>query len=410
MAEVYIARQAVFDSDRRVVGYELLHRSGPTNRFPAEVDAVTATARVLSDSLFHEALGSLTAGRPAFVNFDRDALLGGYATLLPAASTVVELLEDVDADEQVVAACRRLREQGYRLALDDVKALDDRADLFALADIVKVDFRAADGPTRRLLARRVAEVGSTLLAEKVETDAEFRQAAELGYELFQGYFLAEPQLSTGKALDVSRFGHLQVLQALTTEPLDFGEVAAALRRDGALTDRLMRYIHSAAFRWRHEIRTVEHALVLLGEDATRKWVTVSALAALATDKPAELFRTALLRAHMSEALAAPSRAGAPVQLFLTGLYTLLDALLDVPLRQALRRAPLGPDGRAALLGRPNRSRQLLDAVIGYERGDWESAGSASAALGLPLSRVSQEYRRALTTVDDLSEALTASSH
>jgi EAL and modified HD-GYP domain-containing signal transduction protein len=286
-----VARQPIFDRQLRVHAYELLFRSGPENVFPL-VDGASATSRVLDTGLV-SGLETLAGGKPAFVNFPRELLLGEHATLIPPERMVVEILEDVELDDEVTAACRRLRRRGYRLALDDYVG-GRNEQLGGLVDIVKVDFLLADRHTRRRLAEYFAGSKVLLLAEKVQAQEEFDEARTLGYRYFQGYFFAEPALVPLSTVPALHLGALRILEAAHRYPLDFGAVEAAIKADLALSYRLLRFINSAALGRAHRIESIRRALVMLGEEV-RKWVSIAVLSELASGKPEELLITSALR-------------------------------------------------------------------------------------------------------------------
>jgi c-di-GMP-related signal transduction protein len=402
--DVFVARQPIFDSALQVSAYELLHRSGLENRFDG-TDATAATARVLADHALDSRLEVLTGGKPAFVNFPRDLLVGGYATLLPPDKLVIEILEDIDGDREVLAACADLKALGYRLALDDYAPERRNSPLLGVVDIIKVDFRATPPAERALLGRQMAGRGVDLVAEKIETRAEFLEAAALGYTHYQGYFFSEPVVVTGRKLGGSRRVFAEVLAAINRPELDFAEVEAAVKRDASLTDKLLRYVNSAGIGLRQRITSLQQALVLLGENQVRKWLFVAAFSDATSGKPQELLVAALTRAHMCELLArAVGGDGTPLDHFLTGMYSLIDAVLDEPLEQAVQDLPLCAEGKRALLGEHNRLRDVLDVVIAYERGAWKDLPSTLSTLSLHADDVIGFYFDALGAVGQLAAA------
>lgn len=317
------------------------------------------------------------------------------------------MLEDVVADADLVAACRALRERGYRLALDDQTDPYATSPLLDLVDVVKVDVRDTTPAARAAFARRFLPRGTTLLAEKVETRAEFDEVGRLGYQRFQGYFLTAPTVVRGRAVTASKAACAAVLATVSADELDFAAIEDALGRDPGLTDRLLRYVTSAAHGLRAPVRSLRHALVLLGQEQVRRWVGVVALSGLAGGGPDHLVTRALLRAHLCETLAVAGgrqRTGRRFDAFLAGMYSLADVMLEVPMEEALDGLPLSPDVRAALLGEPNGLRRLLDVAVAYEHGDWEGAAAAAARVPVPLERLRTDYVVALEVADRLRTA------
>lgn len=397
--EVFVARQPIFDTADRVVGYELLHRSSAANSFSG-VDGRLATGQLLSENMLGDAWEALTSGVPAWINFPEELLLDGSATLVPTDQIVVEVLEDVRGGDDIVEACHALRRQGYRLAADDVVDADDPNPLLDIADIVKVDFREATPTSRAALARRFHR--KTLLAEKVETQLERQIAVDLGYTLLQGYYLHHPTMVQQRAIDRTRFGILAVLQAVTEDPMDFAKVEQALKSEVALTDKLLRYLNSAAFAWRRQITSLRAALVTLGELQTRRWVSVIALSTISADKPSEVLVSTLMRARMCEELAAflgPRASG--LDLFLAGLYSQMHLLMDADRDTTLRQAPLPEHIRAALLDEHGVLWDVLELVRRWEMGDWKGVEAGAHKAGVDVRELPGCYSKALEFVGSL---------
>ncbi len=399
--DVFVARQPIFDVRDRVVGYELLHRVDSTNRFDG-TEAAVATGQLLSDHLLTDTWHQLTGGRRAWVNFPASLLESGSALLVPPERIVVELLEDIVADDGTVAACRELVDRGYVLAADDVVDSDDPNPLLDVAQIVKVDFRAADAAARAGLVKRFAGQ-ARLLAEKVETRTEQLEAVELGYELLQGYFLRQPAVVSHRAIDRSSLGLLAAVATVARAPMDFDEVEAAVKRDVALTDRFLRYLNSAAFGWRDRVRTIRQALVRLGEDQVRRWITVNALSAVNSGKPAELVVSTLVRARMCELLAdvLPSRVSG-FDLFLTGLYSQIHLLIGAEHTTTVRQAPIPPSVAHALIECDGPLWAVLQLVVAWEGGDWDRVRATLSELGIEAGAVSDCYAEAVDFADEAS--------
>ena len=393
--DLFIARQPIFTVKQQVYGYELLFRSGATNAFP-EIDGNHASARVMVDGLCTLGLETLTGGARAFVNLTRDLLVGDYGGLLPKESAVIEVLETATPDEKLVAACRRLKNAGYLIALDDFTERPGMAPLVELADILKIDVLATPAAECGALVARHAPRGRRLLAEKVETPEAFQQAVTLGYTYFQGYFFAKPAVLHAKGAPEFRLTYLTLLQEVLKPEVDVRKVAAIIGRDVTLSYKLLRFINSAFFGLRRTIGSIAEALNLLGERELKRWAGLLSLAALASNKPAELVVEAALRARFCEGLAADAGLGArSEELFLLGLFSLLDAILDRPLEALLQELPIPPTVKAALAGEAGPLRDVYECVLTYLRADWEHLSAKMDALGLGDDAVPQRYHEAL---------------
>jgi c-di-GMP-related signal transduction protein len=394
--DVFVARQPIFDRHRQVHAYELLFRSGLDNAFGA-IDGDRASAKVIADSFLRFGIHRMTGGKRAFVNFTRDTLVKGYATLLPKETIVVEILETVEQDVEVFDACRDLKQRGYMIALDDFVCDDWSNPLVRFADVIKVDFRATTGQARADVLEAMTYRKIKGLAEKVETRAEFDEAIDLGYAYLQGYFFSKPLVLSGRDVPGFKLRYVEMLKEINRPQLDFAQIEAIIKREPSLTYKLLTYINSVAFGLRQRITSVGQALALLGEDAVKKWASVVTLAGLAQDQPAELVVTSLVRARFCELIAPsvklPSRAG---ELFLMGLFSLLDTITGRPMAELLADLPLADDVKLALLGNRTRLFDVLSCLAAYERGEWETFALYAAKLRLDESAVARLYLDAVS--------------
>jgi len=392
--DIFVARQPIFDLQRRVVAYELLFRSGAENYFP-QIDGNVASSRVIHDSLHVFGLDTLAAGAKLFINITRDVLLGDLIRMLPPEIAVLELLETVVPDDEVVAACRALHADGYRFALDDFVFTPAHRPLMELADVIKIDFRATPSEERRALALR--HVGpAQLLAEKVETDEDVAEAAAFGYTLLQGFFFCRPHMISAKDIPASKLNWLQLLQLTHAGDFDLARIETVVKQDVGLSVKLLRYLNAAAFGWRHRVTSIRHALVLLGERPFRKWMSLLALAGLRHEQPNELVVSALVRAHFCERLGPACRLGGrDLDLFLTGLLSLTDVLLGRPMPDVLGQLGIAGDVQAALLGGSGALGAVLGLVTAYERADWDEVDRRAKELNLDEAAVPSAYRDAL---------------
>jgi EAL and modified HD-GYP domain-containing signal transduction protein len=389
--DVFLARQPIFDRRQKVYGYELLFRAGIENVF-RDVDPGRATATSIANAFLVLGLESLIADTQAFINMPRDLLVGDYALVLPRDRTVVEILETVEPDAEVVEACRRLKRAGYLLALDDYVDSAAWRPLVQLADIVKVDVLSTTEEQQRALVKELARRGLRLLAEKVETADTFAAAAEMGYELFQGYFFSRPVMVAGRDVPAVKLHYLQLLAALHRPELKFEELEAIVKRDVALSYKLLRYINSAFFGHLRPVESLREALMRVGEKRIRMWASLLAMVAMSGDRPPELIEQAVTRARFCESLAAEAGLAPRAEdLFLLGMFSLIDVVVGRPLAELLDALPVAADVKRALLGEPNALRPFHECAVAYERGDWPALGEAVGRLGVVEDCVPVHY-------------------
>jgi c-di-GMP-related signal transduction protein len=400
MHEKFIARQPIFDRLLRVFAYELLFRSGPQNEYRPVRGGSTG---VLTDSITLFDLQMLTGNARAFINVDEAALRLGAARLLPPERIVVEILESVRPTEEIIAICRDLRADGYQLALDDFIDPPGMDPLIELASFLKVDYKLLAPEDRARLAHKYSRNGLALLAEKVESRQELDEAQRLGYNYFQGYFFCKPSVLEAREIPGNRAVQLQLLNAASAAELDYGAIEELFKQDPSLLYRLLRYLNSPLFGRRHEVRSVKHALALMGEQDFRRWISIFALLAMSNGKPPELVRTALVRAYFCEGFSgAAHMPESSADLFFMGLLSVCDALLDKPIREVLISLPVAEEIKTALCGGENRMRDVYDAVLAWERGEWPRLPEVAERLGCDEQNVPEAYRLALEKASAIS--------
>lgn len=402
-----MARQPILNGVGQVFGYELLYRAGAeASTCVAPTDL--AASRVLNDAVLSLGLETLTSGKRAFMNLSRTLLLSDYATLLPVKSVVLEVLETVEVDEMILKSIRMLRGRGYSVALDDF-VLGTPADvLLPHVNFVKVDVLNTTAADRAAI-RKAVPGAVTLLGEKVESAEMFEELRQTGFHLFQGYYFCRPKMFKAGALSARRMAYAQLLTALNNDNVTVARVEDLIKHDASLSYRVLRCVNSAAYGIRRQIQSIRQAVVMLGLDQVRKWASVWALAGLNEGSSSELVTVAILRARSCELLAQTimSREEA-AEYFLLGLSSLLDVILQRPMEEALDDLPLPDMIRSALLGEQNRARAILDAVITYERGQWDEAThhvslAKIAPEGLPMAYADAlKWARELTATSRLA--------
>jgi c-di-GMP-related signal transduction protein len=405
----FLARQPILTADRRVFGYEILSRFGPEN-YCRHTGGEELSVNAM-DELFQMGLRQMTQGLPAFLNCSREFLLRGYLELLPQDCVVGEILEQVKPEANIVAACRRLKEKGYRMALDDFVDSPEMEPLYSSCDFVKVDFLSTSLPEQARLGAKFRGLKIPLIAEKVETLEQFKRGVQMGYELFQGYFFCRPQVVGRRAVPANKIIYMRLLAALAHSSIDMREVVSMLKQDLSLSYRLMRYLNSPAFAMAVEIQSIPHALAMLGETATRKWLSLVCLSSLGGKDSFETIKMALIRARFCELLAEKKEMRAQMEeSFLVGLLSVMDALLNLPMAEILKTLPLSKDLHNALIGRESPLRPAFEVVLDYESGTWEQFTHSAHAMGLNEAVVPDLYVKSLLWVEQIFVPAQASLH
>ncbi|MBL8862432.1 MAG: HDOD domain-containing protein [Planctomycetes bacterium] len=365
--QVLVARQPISDRKGLLVAYELLFRSargqGPTTEAPEVLTAIVAVQAILDIGL-DELVGSV----PAWINLPRTTLVSGQFNFLPRERVVLEVLEQVEADTEVVRALRTARKEGYRIALDDFVLNERTRPLLEVADYVKLDVLDRNPAEIRAAFEAVARPGLQVLAEKVETRAVRDVAMEVGYHLFQGYHFARPDIVPGRRMPTDRNALLRLLAELHDPATPLDRIEELVAADVGLGVRLLRYVNAVSVGVRGRFDSLRHAIVMLGLDRLRECVSMLVLAGL-EEKPSQLVTMALVRARLCEQLGLRF-AGDAHRHFSGGLLSLIDAFLDQPLDEILTRMPLADELSRALLYREGPIGRSIEAAEACERADW----------------------------------------
>jgi EAL and modified HD-GYP domain-containing signal transduction protein len=383
-APVVVARQPIFDRADNVIGFELLQPPAPV------IDARGASATLLVQSLADIGLARLVGDLPAYVNVTRELLLAVRPLPLDPERVVLELQASESVDDALLAVLRETAAAGFRIALDGG---DHTEALLAIAGIVKLDAGRLDPP---VLAQSVAELrgrGITLIADGVETRAQYETCLALGFDGFQGRFFAEPVPMTGSSAPTYRLRALSLLAR--GEATSFEQLERVIAEDPGLAHKLVKLANSAYFGRRHKVASIRQALMQIGSVPVRRWAALLSLAGV-EDRPNHLLETGLLRARLCELVAERDPTAEPDRAFTVGLFSVVDALLRTPMPELLAELPFDERTTLALAEREGPEGRVLAGVLAYEAGDFE----ACAEHGVRLIELAHAYREALDWSND----------
>jgi c-di-GMP-related signal transduction protein len=392
----YVARQPIMDLRSRMHGYELLFRAGPEAVFRGDGDLAT---RTMLDNTVIFGLDKLTGGLPAFVNCTRESLTDDLVHILPASMTVLEILESLEPTPELIAACRRLKCAGFRLALDDFSWQPKFEPLLELTDYIKVDFALARVEERKSLLMRLKGMPVALIAEKVETQEVYKQAREEGFTLFQGYHFCRPVLMENRKVPSNRLSHIEILQLLQGDSFDLKKLTQLVKRDASLTYRLLRLVNSPMCAVRQEVSSIQSALLAVGEDTFRRIATLAIASELNGNEPVEILRMAFVRGRFCE-LAARLYGLDATEQYLLGMLSLLPAMLRLPMADLTPSLPLRSEIRHALEGADTPERSLLAWIEFHEHGDWAACDRVAKANGLNEEQLLKFYAESVVWAED----------
>jgi EAL and modified HD-GYP domain-containing signal transduction protein len=363
LEDIFLARQPILDRQQRLVAYELLFRSCHTNR--ADIaEHMRATTTLVNNAFNGMGIASVLGHAKGYINVDAHFLLSDWVELLPPKQVVLEILEWVEPSDDVIARIKALRLCGYSFALDDYSGDSSNVDRFlSEVDLVKVDLRAVDPARLTAIAADLRRRRLRMVAEKVETKDEFELACNLGFDLFQGYHFARPQLLTSKQQKKPAKIQLLRLLSLILEDSDTVALEMAFKRHPMLSYNLIRMVNSAASGLHQRVNSLRHAIVLLGRRQLQIWMQLLLYTVRddgATDNP--LLQMAATRGKLMETVAqidSQSRRGDPGAAFMTGILSLVDVLLGMPREQIFGELLISDELKEALLFRTGRLGHLL---------------------------------------------------
>jgi EAL and modified HD-GYP domain-containing signal transduction protein len=389
---VLVSRQPIYCSEMSVVGYELLFRNG-NGEAATFGSGAQATAQVVVNSLMDIGLEEIVGSHShlAFINVEREVLLGDYCEALPHERVVLELLETVEPDAEIMRRLGTLRSKGYRIALDDFVFTSASAALLDLADYVKVDVLATDWNSVRSLLDAFRPRSFKLLAEKVETREQVERCRAAGFDLFQGYFFCRPQNLASTPIPANRLATLRLLALLNKPDIKIMELEAVISQDISLSYKLLRYINSAMCGLHRQVESIGHATVLVGLEKMRSWANLIILSGF-EETAQEIIATGAIRARMCDQLANSMRLPHPEQYFLVGLFSVLDAMMDRPMPQLLSTLSLSDEINDALLEHKGKLGTVLRWVQEYERREWNDV---EAQAQLAKQMMQETYRDAV---------------
>ncbi len=394
--DIFIARQPIFTLHKRLFAYELLYR-GTKKTTLQTVNGNKATTSVLSSAFLTEGIETISGTRPCFINFTRELLIKNIPASFPKNLVVVEVLEDVPPTADVVEVCQKLKSEGYTIALDDFVYDRSLEPLIGLADIIKFDVQLSSQDTILKTLHRLSRHRLKYLAEKVETYDEFVRMSKLGFSYFQGYFFCRPENMRIREVDSAKINLISLLAEVNKRSTTIKRLEKIIQGDVGLSYKLLRFINSSYFYRVTKIDSIAHAITYLGSRELKRFIILVLISELATDKPGELVRLAVVRAKMGELLAGETvfRDKAD-EIFLLGLFSLLDAMLDAPIEVICNRLSLGENLLQALVDGAGPYAPFIDTIVSYEKRNKAGCLAALKKLGVGAQNLHQMYLEAIS--------------
>jgi EAL and modified HD-GYP domain-containing signal transduction protein len=403
--QIFLGRQPILDRHQNIVAYELLFRAGHTAGANIH-DDMHATAHVITRAFTELGLSAVLGNHPGFINVHGELLLSDLLELLPRDKVVIELLETIEVTPQIIERCRQLKAMGFTLALDDYTSDDPQFEaLLGLVDVIKIDYPLVDKARLPEIVRRLKRWPVKLLAEKIDDHAQAELCLNLGFDLFQGYFYAKPVILTGKRADPSRLALLRLL-GLVLGDAEAKEIELVFKHDPSLSYKLLQLVNSVATGLPQKIDSLRHAIVILGQRQLQRWLQLLMFVPNDGQTGNPLLQLAATRGKLMELLAQAQAEGDrnyQDRAFISGILSLLDTLLGLPMEEITGQINLAPDVRQALLERKGALGELLDLTESIELGDFDAAYTLLANAGLEPADLLQAQMTAMNWANDLTK-------
>ncbi|MFJ7932815.1 EAL and HDOD domain-containing protein [Sporosarcina sp. NPDC096371] len=393
--DVFVGRQPILNQQGDICAYELLYRNSSDNFFPG-VDSDTATIGLLVNTFLSLGVEKVTGQNVAFINFSGELLAQDIFSSLNPDRIVIEVLEDVAITPALLTRLKSLKKAGFKIALDDFilqQQYMDHIELFDIIDIIKVDYQITTAAERVEIEKFIKKYPNIQrLAEKIETEQQYREAKKAGYQLFQGYFFAKPEIVTGIGIPSNVSFHFQILELFNTATPNIDEIAALIMRDISLSYKLLRSVNTLAFNVPRRISSIKQAIVIIGLRETRKWILVLALHEMGqgegNGRTKALVEYSLTRAKMCELLAKQVGKSNPEEYYLTGMFSLINVIMKLDWEDILQLIPLSDKVAHTLKGKRTEITPFLQISEAIERFNWKQLDQLAGEIGIDNSKLS----------------------
>lgn len=399
--DIFIARQGIYDINNNVIAYELLYRDSLKNNFNPLVEENEATYSVIQN-ISSFGLDNLTDNKKAFVNFTEELIKENMATLLPNNKVIIEILENVKPTSDIIENLIKLKKLGYVIALDDIDDFKSILNFIGIVDIVKVDFRLTNREIRKNIEFVCKKYNIDLLAEKIETKEELEEAKKLGYKYFQGYYYSKPSIFLGKDLSVKNTSIFMLLPELLKEEFDIDKVESIMKNDIALTYKFLKFINSAYFNFLQEVKSIKQAIVLIGRDELKKWLSIITFVSMSPENN-EYAKNIIIRAKLCEEIAREIKYKEEAYAFMVGLFSNIHMMIEKDIEYVVKTLPLNVEVKDALLGNENILKNILDMTIAYENIDKEEILRLSEKINIDRNKLVELYYKSIEWSDKISE-------
>lgn len=388
--EIFLARQAIYNKNRKIVAYEILYRNSLENVFDESEKQEAATYKVIQN-ISSFGLDKLTNNKVAFINFPEEAINENIATLLPNEKVIIEVLETVMPTKEIISNLRTLKNKGYSIALDDISTYSQIEGFLGVIDIVKIDYKLSNKYERFNIAHKTKDKGIKILAEKIESESEFNEASSLGFDYFQGYYFSKPTVLKSEDISTKNSTIFNVIVELLKEDFDINIMEQLIKSDIGLTYKFLKFINSAYFNFIQEVSSIKYAVMLVGREELRKWLSIISISEMNLPIGEEYSNNTIIRARMCELIAAIKVSSDSNLGFMVGLFSDIDILMKKSLDDVVEELPINKEVKEALLGKENIYKEILDLAIAYENMDTEKIQNIATRINIDVDKIGLIY-------------------
>ncbi|KHA59735.1 histidine kinase [Vibrio variabilis] len=406
--DTYVARQPIFNAKRQTLGYELLFRDGEKNAYPSHIESNRATYRLIVENFLSLGTNPAIDTSRCFINFPQESLIRGLPMVLPKDKVVIEVLETCTPNDDLYLAVKKLSQAGYLIALDDFVYSAEWERFLPFVQIVKLDIMAMGLESAcDFVKERIGKgVKRRFLAERVETEAEFLTTRSAGFSFFQGYFFGKPEITRKGYLSPEQLIAMELFKEVCQPEVDFVKIEKIVAKDVSLSYQLLRFVNTMSDRLEVSISSFRQALIYLGQDKLKIFVSLAVASFVSTRKPKELYNLSLQRAQFCQLMANDNPFNEyRDQAFLIGLFSMLDALIDVSLDELVEQLPLCSSIKLALLERQGPYGLLLKVEECYERADWYGIKEACHQLNVSVDDIMPKISAAQRWSQDINRVV-----
>ena len=402
-----MARQPILDKNKNLFAYELLLRDSLDNIFPKNINEDEATAKIIEGLEFNLGLESLTKGSLAFINFTHGSIINGYPFLLDKDKIVVEILETAKPSKRLLDACIDLKNKGYSIALDDYEHDSVWKYFFPYVDIIKLDYSlTTEQQFQEIITALKPFPHIKLLAEKIETYSHFQHGLSIGCEYFQGYFFSRPEIIKTIAFNPSQIAVANLWTEFNRAEIDIKKVTSIFEDDINLSFKLLRYVQSPIFKRDAVIQSIKQAIIVLGSQELKRFISLLFTAQFSTGKPQALTAMVLSRGRFCELMVnATMPTNSQPSAFLIGLLSLIDAMVDGDIHELMDKLPLHKDMKDAIINRTGESAYFLRLCELFEKADWQNIELFCKQINIDHEQSYRLFQDALNWADKRVSAI-----